>query len=187
MATIALDRIRPVDHSNRTSGLQKRLPIAASQTDIVPGDLLIISSNRLALDNTPAVNVLAAISEQSIGGTAPTAGVLIDVTLCMPFVFYEGSADDNSFSTNAIIGLSRNTVDNAIGALIDASTGAVAVVNTLCYASDWSKIQDIGGYIGQAATSATAGNSLDTTGLGNAGDSQQRVIFTWDQEITCWM
>lgn len=183
MATIQTQRIYGLNTFGHGGPPVVMLPIAATQTGYVPGDLATWSSGLLTvggLNNTSTfANTIVGISELGIpsGGTAYASGTLIPITMALPGYFYEVTAT-SSVGTQAMVGGSYDTADHATSGVC-LNNGALTTwsqFKIFNYASAFSTYITHQ-HLGESATSMTSGaTNVPGSGKGIVGDTNPRFV-----------
>lgn len=181
MAT--LGAARPTLISGDQHRGKRLMPCAAAAT--VVGDLMVVSSGRVTPNNAPASNLTVGIAH--FRGT-PTAGDYRPVQIITPHQMWELSADDdmNSLSTNAAVGLTKDTADHAtFGCQLDGDASTLANLVTVGFASD-REFYETNPFIAEAGTSETAGATVKASSKGVPGDTNPRIDVFFQIDGLVW-
>ena len=169
--------------------LNIKMPIAGAKT-FYNGEFVRTASNLLepmATANTVADNADALGIFESPDMASAAASTLVDVTLFIPYVYYEmnlsGTAAAADIGTSYQIG--PVTVDSrAVGRALRTATGNPAVRIAQC---PWYFNFIVNSYIDRAATSVTAGQTMASNPeKGVIGDTNARFLVVAIAGATEW-
>lgn len=185
MATIPFQRIhyRGMTQS-QLEDLRHLMPHSGDADTIVPGDAAILDAGHVdtgATTNEPGANTLVGLFEQY--ASSPSADDLLLVSLALPGQLIEVSADASGFSDEAVVGEGYESVDNAVGMVLDEGATTTDVFIVLGFASTNSKFTT-GKYTpGDGSTAVAGSTNTPDAGKGIAGDTQPRMLCLWAQGI----